>query len=127
VYSAALCTQSAGSLALTACLLVVRGELAHRRARRRTAGRAGHACSGPRRAGGGLLAEQPAGRARAGVLRRAAALRAAADAAGAAEAALTRRLQVAEAAVLGPLQAAAADGLARAPAGRACRVWVGVR
>jgi len=100
------------------------------RARRRTAGRdnlAGHACSGPRRAGGGLLAEQPAGQARAGVLRRAAALRATAGAAGAAEAALTRRLQVADAAVLGPLQAAAADGLARAPAGRACRVWVRVR
>jgi hypothetical protein len=122
-----LCTNFAGSLALSAIRWPPAASLLTERARRRTAGRADLACSGLRRAGGELLAEQSAGQARVGVLRRAAALRAAADAAAAAEAALTRRLQVAEAAVLGPLQAAAADGLARAPAGRACRAWVGER
>ncbi|KAK9838094.1 hypothetical protein WJX81_001112 [Elliptochloris bilobata] len=60
---------------------------------------------------GDMLVERSADEARTGVLRRAAALRAEGEAAAGELASLIRRLEVAEAAVLAPLQAAVGDCL----------------
>ena len=65
------------------------------------------------RPGSNLLAERTAGEARESLLRRAAALQAEGDAAAGELASLIRRMEVAEAVVLAPLQAAADERLVR--------------
>lgn len=65
------------------------------------------------RPGGNLLAERTADEARESLLRRAAALQAEGEAAARELDSLNRRMEVAEAAVLAPLQAAADERLVR--------------